>query len=58
MCLVEKVDKTDVQMRNFNTVVDIIKINKIKKKLSEIFFFYGNNRVDTTEVRISFKTCQ
>lgn len=57
MCLVKKAAETNVQMRNFNTVVDTIKMKKIKKQNYQKYFFsYGNNRLDTAEIRISFKT--
>lgn len=41
MCLKEKMDKINTQVRNFNTVVVTMQMKKIKNTISEINFSMG-----------------
>lgn len=41
MCLVEKMDKINTQVRNFNTVVGTMQMKKMKNTISEINFSMG-----------------
>lgn len=39
MCLVEKMDKINIQVRNFNTMVGTMQMKKMEDIISEINFY-------------------